>query len=146
MQYKEFTQLMADNIILMSRLGNNLHSLVVLPDGYSKQQILILVRLYIGGKAKLKDIASREFMSTANLCSLFRKMEQLNLVARDVDDKDRRDTWYSLTKYGQNIAKAVIDKFLSGLENIFSSISKEDEKALTDATKTINALLKKMEC
>jgi len=118
---------------------------MVFPEEYSKQQVLMLVRLYISGKAKLKDIANRECMSTANLCSLFRKMEQLNLVVRDVDADDRRDTWYSVTKYGQSIAKTAVDRIFNCLENIFLPVLKDEEAKLTDAMTMINTLLKKME-
>jgi len=142
---KELGQIMAENLRIMERLSGRLHTNSTLLKQYSKQQMSVLIRVYLSGKSKLKDIAAREYISTANLCIMFRKLEQSGLVLRVVDEKDRRDTWYSVTTYGKNIAEKFLQDFLLSIENLFEHLSKDDEKLLINATKTINGLLKKVE-
>lgn len=145
MTHAEVTNLMAENMRIMGRLSSRLQPLLEDNSKYSRQQMSVLVRLYLAGKIKLKDFASREVISTANLCSVFRKLEQDKLVVRTVDENDRRDMWYEVTKSGKILAEKLIDKFMQGLESLCKVLPEEDEEKLADTVKTINEILKKME-
>ena len=145
MTHAEVTNLMAENMRIMGRLSSRLQPLLEENSKFSRQQMSVLVRLYLAGKIKLKDFASREVISTANLCSVFRKLEQDKLVVRTVDENDRRDMWYEVTKSGKNLAEKLIDKFMQGLESLCKVLPEEDEEKLADTVKTINGILKKME-
>lgn len=113
--------------------------------GYPRQQLSILVRLHIGGPAKLKDIARREIVPAPNLCAAFRKLERDGLVLRRIDENDRRNTWYSVTDNGAKIAAQAMNATRAVIEKLFSQLSRTDEDALTAALKTINNVLTKME-
>jgi DNA-binding MarR family transcriptional regulator len=104
-----------------------------------------LVRLHNGGRAKLKDIARREHISTPNLCAAFRKLEHDGLVIRATDDEDRRNTWYCVSPRGAELSLQAMDLFRQGVEKMFSGISKEDEKRLTDALRTLRSVLNNVE-
>jgi DNA-binding MarR family transcriptional regulator len=145
MTHAEVTSLMAENMRIMGRLSSRLQPLLEENSKFSRQQMSVLVRLYLAGKIKLKDFASREVISTANLCSVFRKLEQDKLVVRTVDENDHRDTWYEVTKSGKNLAEKLIDKFMQGLESLCKVLPEEDEDKLAETVKTINGYLKKME-
>ena len=145
MTHTEVTQLMAENMRIMTRLYSRLQPSLIDDSKNSKQQLFILVRLYLSGKIKLKDFANREVISTANLCATFRKLEQDKLVVRSVDENDRRDTWYEVTKSGKVLAEKLIDKFMKGLESLCKVLPEKDEDKLADTIKTINGILKKME-
>ena len=108
MTHTEVTQLMAENMRIMGRLANRLQPLFE-GSKQSRQQMTVLVRLYLSGKIKLKDFSAREVISTANLCSVFRKLEQDKLVVRSTDPDDHRDTWYEVTKSGKVLAEKMID-------------------------------------
>ena len=145
MTHAEVTNLMAENMRIMGRLSSRLQPLLEADSKFSRQQMSVLVRLYLAGKIKLKDFANREVISTANLCSVFRKLEQDKLVVRTVDENDRRDTWYEVTKSGKVLSEKLIDRFMQGLESLCKVLPEEDEDKLAGTVKTINEILKKME-
>ena len=145
MTHNEVTELMAENMRIMGRLSSRLQPLLEANSNFSRQQMSVLVRLYLAGKIKLKDFANREVISTANLCTVFRKLEQDKLVVRSIDENDHRDTWYEVTRSGKALAEKLIDKFMKGLESLCKVLPEEDEDKLANTVKTINEILKKME-
>lgn len=145
MTHNEVTGLMAENMQIISRMSSRLQPIFEETSCASRQQMSILVRLYLAGKIKLKDFAAREVISTANLCAIFRKLESEKLVMRSVDKNDRRDTWYEVTKSGRIMAEKLLDKFLTALESLCKVLPESDKHALTETVKTMNNILKKME-
>ena len=145
MTHTEVTNIMAENMRIMGRLSSRLQPLLEENSKNTRQQMSVLVRLYLAGKIKLKDFANREVISTANLCSVFKKLEQDKLVVRSIDENDHRDTWYDVTKSGKALAEKLIDKFMQGLEGLCKVLPPEDEDKLAETVKTINGILKKME-
>ena len=145
MTHAEVTNLMAENMRIMGRLSSRLQPLLEENSKNTRQQMSVLVRLYLAGKIKLKDFANREVISTANLCGVFKKLEQDKLVVRSIDENDHRDTWYEVTKSGKALAEKLIDKFMQGLESLCKVLPTEDEDKLAETVKTINGILKKME-
>ena len=145
MARKEFAVLLEDNIWTMDKLSDRLGLARSGQTGYPRQLLSILVRLHNGGRAKLKDIARREHMSTPNLCAAFRKLEHDGLVVRATDDDDRRNTWYCVSPRGVELSLRAMELFRLGVEQMFSGISKEDEKRLTDAMRTLREILNKVE-
>lgn len=145
MTHAEVTNLMAENMRIVGRLSSRLNPLFEEVSKNTRQQMSVLVRLYLAGKIKLKDFANREVISTANLCAIFRKLEQEKLVVRSIDTDDHRDMWYEVTKSGKNLAEKLIDKFMTGLENLCKVLPAEDEDALAETVRTMNSILKKME-
>ena len=145
MARKEFVSLLEDNIWTMDKLSDRLGLKRTEKIGYPRQLLSILVRLHYGGRAILKDIARREHMSTPNLCAAFRKLEHDGLVVRATDDDDRRNTWYCVSPRGVELSLRAMDLFRLGVEQMFSGISKEDEKRLTDAMRTLREILNKVE-
>lgn len=145
MSRKEFVRLMESNIWMLDKYADKLRVDQAYLSGFPRQQMSILVRLHQGGRALLKDIARREFVSAPNLCAVFRKLEADGLVLRVVDENDRRNTWYSVTPRGAEIAENALETFRNGVEKMFSGISKQDEVELTAALKTMNKILSNME-
>lgn len=145
MAHKEFIRLIEENMTIMDRLMDRTKSQMMRNAEYSRSQISVLVRLYMGGRALLKDIAYREFTTTPNLCATFKVLEARGLVLREVDEKDRRNTWYSVTTKGAEVAKAMIAEFEHTIATVFAGLSREDEDKLTDAMSTINKVLSNME-
>ena len=145
MAHKEFVKLFESNILLFDKLADKLKREPSFLAGYPRQQLSILVRLHIGGPARLKDIARREMVTTPNLCAAFRKLERDGFVSRKIDEQDRRNTWYSVTKTGEQVAAQAMDAMRNAIDRLFSKLSREDESALTNAMKTINNILTRME-
>lgn len=145
MARKEFIRLFESNILRLDKLADRLKKDPLQVLGYPRQQMSVLVRLHIGGPAKLKDIARRECVTTPNLCATFRKLEHDGLVKRTIDDQDRRNTWYAVTEAGANAATEAMEKFRGAIEHLFCNLSRADEEALTAALKTMNNILTNME-
>lgn len=145
MARKEFVRLMEENIWTLDKIADKLRLERVDSTGYPRQLMSILVRLHNGGRAKLKDIARREHVSAPNLCAAFRKLEHDGLVIRSIDDEDRRNTWYCVSPSGAELAIKAMDCFRVGIEKVFAQISREDEKQLTDALRTMRDILRKVE-
>jgi len=145
MARKEFIRLIEENMTIMDRLMDRMKSKMMKNMEFTRSQMSVLVRLHLGGRALLKDIAYREFTTTPNLCATFKNLESKGLVLREVDEHDRRNTWYSVTPAGANIAKKMIADFEGTIGEVFAGLSHEDEKKLTDAMTTINKVLSNME-
>ncbi len=145
MARKEFVKLFEQNILLFDRLSDKLKRAPAFLAGFPRQQLSVLVRLHLGGPDLLKEIARREMLTAPNLCAVFRKLEHDGLVARRIDEKDRRNTWYSVTDAGEKVATQAMDVMRDAISNLFAGISREDELALTGAMKTINDILTRME-
>ena len=145
MSRKEFVTLLENNIWTLDRLADKLRLDRAEATGYPRQLLSILVRLHNGGRAKLKDIARREHVSTPNLCAAFRKLEHDGLVIRTTDDVDRRNTWYCVSPRGAELSIRAMELFRDGAEKIFANISKDDEKRLTEALRTLNSVLENVE-
>ncbi|MBR1380405.1 MAG: MarR family transcriptional regulator [Alphaproteobacteria bacterium] len=144
MKRKEYVRLMGRAIIMFDRLADGLRLRPEKFDGYTRQQLTVLVRLLLDGRAKLKDIARREMVSAPNLCATFRKLELDGLVLRTIDETDRRNTWYSVTYAGEKIARRAIEDFYDMVEKMFGDLSNKDEQELTDALSAINDVLSRM--
>ncbi len=142
---KEFVNLMEENVMLLDRLEDRLHINPAHISGYPRNQMVVLVRLYMGGRGRLKDIARREGVSTPNLCASFRKLERDGLIQRVMDENDRRNVWYSVTDSGRELSLRVLENFRSGIASMFSTLSSADERTMSGALKTINSILKNME-
>ncbi len=145
MARKEFVHLMEENIWTLDKLADRLRLERVELTGYPRQLMSILVRLHNGGRAKLKDIARREHVSAPNLCAAFRKLEHDGLVVRTIDEQDRRNTWYCVSEAGAELAGRAMNLFRVSIEKVFADISKEDERRLTDALRTVRDVLKNVE-
>lgn len=145
MARKELISLLEQNVFLFGKLSERINRNCVDFGEYSRQQVQFLIRLHINGRARLKDFAAREFIPAPNLCTVFRKLEHDGLVARDVDDNDRRNTWYSVTKMGAEMATKFMDVFHNAVANIFKDIDKTDEEILVKSFKSIHDVFVKME-
>jgi len=144
MSKKELVSLIEMNMRAVDRMSDRLKARAE-AIGYSRHQIQIIVRLYLSGRSKLKDMAQREMMPTSNLCAIFRRLEKDGLIQREIDKSDRRNTWYFVSPKGAKLAERAMDLLRERITEFFSGISREDETRLTEAMKTINNLLKKME-
>ena len=142
---KELVSWLEKSVFLFAKLSERINRGRVQFGDYSRQQVQFLIALYLGGRQKLKDIAAREFVPAPNLCTAFRKLERDGLVARDVDESDRRNTWYSVTPYGAETAKQFMEIFHQAMAAIFKDVDKEDEEELIRSFKSIYNIFVKLE-
>lgn len=145
MAQKEYISLIEENGMILERLLSRVQQYPSQTVGYSRQQLIILCDLLISGKSKLKEIAHRQCTPTPNLCIMFRKLESEGLIARTVDEQDRRNTWYSLTAKGQKITNQFKQEVLNTIESFFNGLTATEEKKLTECITFMNKILKHVE-
>lgn len=145
MPRKEFIHLMEDNIITLDRLAGKMRIEPTHLSGYPRQLLRILMRVHMGGRGRLKDIARREMVSAPNLCAAFRKLERDGLLVREIDENDRRNVWYAVTPKGEKVAVTAMENFQSHIEQLFSNLPAAEEVKLTSALRTLKEVLQKME-
>ena len=145
MAHKELASLMWKNILAFAKLSERINRSQMSFSDYSRTQMQLLIRLYLGGRVRLKDLAAREFVPAPNLCTAFRKMEHDGLVVRAVDEDDRRNTWYSVSEHGAHVADQIIEMLHNAIGEMFKDIDKKNEEELIRSFKTMNEILSKME-
>ena len=142
---KELVGLFQKNVLLFAKLSERINRNLIDFGEYSKAQVHLLIRLYLGGRIRLKDLAQREFVSAPNLCAGLKKMEAKGLVLRTEDENDRRNMWYCVTDEGRHVAVRFIGMLNKAIETIFKDIDKEDEQELVRSLKSIHEIFVKME-
>jgi len=145
MARKKFIELLEQNGILLERLLTRIQQFPSQTVGYNRQQLMIICDLAVCGRSKLKEIAHRQSMPTPNLCIMFRKLEAEGLVARTVDENDRRNTWYSVTAKGQRVATKFKDSVMDTIEHFCRGLSTAEENKLAEYFEYMNKILKRVE-
>lgn len=106
------------------------------------QRVRSIIILYIEGKNRLKDLASKLGVSTSSLCIAFNHLEQEGLVQREIDPQDRRNTYYSLTTKGLATAQQLILESQQAITELLAQHSTTETQALGQAAQTINDIMK----
>ena len=142
---KEFLRAMEENLMILDRMMGRLKTSPVKETGYPRQLLTILLRLQKQGRARLKDIARREGLSTPNLCAAFRRLERDGLVVRVTDDEDRRNVWYDVTDAGNEVALRALDSIRRAINELFVNMAPAEETKVIESLQTINNVLKNLE-
>ena len=142
---KEFLRAMEENLMILDRMMGRLKTSPVKESGYPRQLLTILLRLQKQGRARLKDIARREGLSTPNLCAAFRRLERDGLVVRVTDDEDRRNVWYGVTDAGNEVALRAMDSIRRAINELFANLAPAEEAKVIESLQTINNVLKNLE-
>lgn len=142
---KELVGIFQKDVLLFAKLSERINRDLIDFGEYSKAQVHLLIRLYLGGRIRLKDLAEREFVSAPNLCAGLKKMEAKGLVLRSEDETDRRNMWYTVTDEGRRVAIKFVGMLNKAIEIIFKDIDKDDEAELIRSLKSIHDIFVKME-
>ena len=145
MARKRFIELIEQHGLMLERLLTRIQQFPSQKVGYNRQQLMILCDLVMCGRSKLKEIAHRQCMPTPNLCIMFKKLETEGLVARTVDENDRRNTLYSVTPKGQKIATKFKESVMDTIEQFCRNLSGPEEKKLTECFEFLNKILTRVE-
>jgi MarR family 2-MHQ and catechol resistance regulon transcriptional repressor len=140
----DFANLLEYTMVAFARLGSRVK--VRTPSiEYPRQMLKILTHLYFLGRIRLKDFANHHAIPVPNVCAAFRSLEKDGLVKRERDESDRRNTWYSATPAGAELAKRMLAEFRDHVRELFAGLSRADEARLKDALKTINEIVNNLE-
>lgn len=113
-----------------------------LDDILTDKQFLALGSMVNYDKIELKNLSRDLHVSTSSLCILMNKLVDQGYVYREEDTKDRRNTFYGLTKEGRNLLDIEIEKFLSIIDIRIETLDEEEKHRLFAAVKEANSIMK----
>jgi DNA-binding MarR family transcriptional regulator len=83
-------------------------------------------------------------MEKGSITSLIDSMENLKLVYRKNDLKDKRKTWIQLTEEGKKYYLEQEEAFIERIEKLFVTLSNDEIQELNDSLKSIVKILEKV--
>ncbi len=84
-------------------------------------------------------------MEKGSLTTLLGSLEEANLIFREIDPSDKRRTLVHLTEDGKVYYNELENKFNEKIEEVFSSLSKEDLRIFSNNLETLVKILEKGE-
>ncbi|WAW14034.1 MarR family winged helix-turn-helix transcriptional regulator [Peptostreptococcus equinus] len=143
MEDKELALLLLENFNLFDNLIKN-----VTGSGMKKiqkltsKQFFTLEQIKKYEKIELKNLSKELYVSTSSLCILLNKLVDMGFVFREEDPKDRRNTFYGITKEGNEILEEEEDR-ISGI--LVSKMNSFDDKFKKNLEKSLSVLFKAAE-
>ncbi|WP_042272180.1 MarR family winged helix-turn-helix transcriptional regulator [[Clostridium] dakarense] len=113
-----------------------------LDDILTDKQFVALGSMMNYDKIELKNLSRDLHVSTSSLCILMNKLVDQGYVYREEDTKDRRNTFYGLTKEGRNMLDIEIEKFLSIIDKRIETLDEGEKSRLFDAVSEANSIMK----
>ncbi|MBU5300847.1 MarR family transcriptional regulator [Clostridium sporogenes] len=107
----------------------------------TEQQFVTLFILKKNKKITLKKLSTYICVSTSSLCIMLTRMMEEDLVYREVDERDRRNTFYSLTEKGINLIDKEIKGKVDNIEEKIMNLSLEQKEKLYEAIKDIEEII-----
>lgn len=104
------------------------------PYGITSTQYNVLRIVQGAGKSGISqcDIAQRLVAETPDVPRLLRRTEEAGLIARDVDESDKRVRNVVLTPEGQRLLKRITPELEAGQDGMFPALSKGQLKSLNE--------------
>ena len=107
----------------------------------TEQQFVTLFILKKNEKITLKKLSTYICVSTSSLCIMLNRMMEEELVYREVDERDRRNTFYSLTEKGRDLIDKEIEGKTSNVEEKMMNLSLKQKKKLKESIKEIEEII-----
>ena len=83
------------------------------------------------------DLADKLALPKQTICSILDNFEKKGYIKREINPKDKRNRFVSLTKKGLEFAKPIIEDLENLDKSILKCLSDEDIKKYTDCQKEI---------
>ena len=98
----------------------------------TEKQFFALSELKRHNKMELKNLSTQLHVSTSSLCILLNKLVEKKYVYREEDKRDRRNTFYGITKEGLEVFDEQVMKFVDVIDEKIDKLSKKIEQYTTD--------------
>lgn len=110
---------------------------------FTERQFFVMIKIYKYKKIELKNLSKELNVSTSSLCILLNKMVEQGYVYRKEDSRDRRNTFYGITDFGEDTINIEMKKISSIIEKKFDILEEEDKKIMIESLKNIKNIAKK---
>ena len=127
-----------DNIFSVSRLIHHRGESSLNEAGTSLAQYRILMHLFFAenmgerGELNPSEISHRQGVSRNTISSLIRTLEDEGLVARRLDNKDRRKFNISLTDKGRTLVAQYAREHLQRVDHCFAALTASEQDTLSE--------------
>ena len=98
----------------------------------------------LSDKMELKNLSTQLHVSTSSLCILLNKLVEKKYVYREEDKRDRRNTFYGITKEGLEVFDEQVMKFVDVIDEKIDKLSMEDKHKLLICMNDIGEIIGKM--
>jgi len=106
--------------------------------GLTPPQFYVLATIGYAGRLPFGEIGAKMMVTVSNLTGIVDRLEDKNLVVRKRDEKDRRVVHVVLTDKGANLYKSTIPQFEKSVAQIFTGLSKPEQKELSAILRKLN--------
>lgn len=110
----------------------------------TEQQFRTLLSLKNMGKSALKELSKNVHVSTSSLCTMLNKLVDKGYVSREIDIKDRRNTYYILTPTGQLFLNNELEKRLDLIESKIDKLDESKKKKFLVCIKELEDILEEI--
>ncbi|WP_032123561.1 MarR family winged helix-turn-helix transcriptional regulator [Clostridium amazonitimonense] len=110
-------------------------------NGITEQRFRTLARLQENGKSTLKKLSSDMHVSNSSICIMLNKMVEDDLVTRESDEKDRRNTLYSLTNEGEKFLKEQREKRFEQVQEALDKLTEKQKQTLVDSLTNLKDII-----
>ena len=105
--------------------------------GMSDIALYTLHLIYNSKECIQNDLADKLALPKQTICSILDNFEKKGYIKREINPKDKRNRFVSLTKKGLEFAKPIIEDLENLDKSILKCLSDEDIKKYTDCQKEI---------
>ncbi|WP_052447506.1 MarR family winged helix-turn-helix transcriptional regulator [Clostridium polynesiense] len=112
---------------------------------FSESQYRTLAKLEKMGRSPLKRLSDSMAVSTSSLCIMMNKLHEENLVRRETDSEDRRNTLYELTEEGRKLLTSEREIMIKELTRLISSLEEDKKRSLVYNLKELKEILGDLE-
>lgn len=103
------------------------------------QHIFILKFLFLNDKIGISELRKKLNIAKAQMSIILKKLEEANLIKKEIDEKDKRKIWIKLTPKGKTEIEILNEKIKKNMKKM---LSKLDEKELEKIIKSFEYILK----
>ncbi|SCH08390.1 MarR family winged helix-turn-helix transcriptional regulator [Romboutsia sp. 1001713B170207_170306_H8] len=110
---------------------------------FTERQFFVMLKIYKHKKMELKNLSKELNVSTSSLCILLNKLVEQGYVYRKEDSKDRRNTFYGITDFGEETINIEMQTISLIIESKFKKLDLQDKRILIESLQNIKSIADK---
>lgn len=118
---------------MLQREGNR----ILLPFDLNQQQFSIFFEITKAGKMKQKEMVNRLLLEKAHVSKVVKKLQKLELITVKALDEDKRSSWLSPTRKGEQTLRKCMEIFTKWNKEWLDAI---DDKQLISTLENLTQL------
>ena len=129
--------------LVVARLGRRMRRHAV--GGLTPSQYSVLASLGRTGPVRASELAKVEGMSPPTLSRVLARLDELELLARDVDPGDGRASLLAASERGRGVLSATREERTARLADSLAALDARQRRTIADALPALDALIERMD-